>query len=381
MIEDPAERRMARTAVKNTLGKYDVDMSSALRKINSWGLFLNISTLLAFAVFASFPDLAGPVLRSKEFKALMTAVRTGRDMWNNPQEAARMAEEIGVATREAMDNMYIHSVDADWMLDTPRQWSDKFFKWTLTEGYTRFMRQFAASMGKQFIMRHSELAKQGNQRSIRYLAELDGLTWQEAKRWEANDYSFSGQDGRKVRDALGRFVEESVIRPNAAERPYWASDPRYALIWQLKAFFYAYGKTIVGGVAREAYSRKRETGTLGAMVPPLMLFATTVLPLTMLGWEFRERTKYLLAAGLPFIEPVPSRVGDMDWGTYWFEVFDRSGVLGPWTMLAQMRQNNLWGDSFMTPLLGPSVERFEDLAKGDFNVSSLIPIYSQLPKR
>jgi hypothetical protein len=101
----------------------------------------------------------------------------------------------------------------------------------------------------------------------------------------------------------------------------------------------------------------------------------------MLGWEFRERTKYLLAAGLPFIEPVPSKVGDMDWGTYWFEVFDRSGVLGPWTMLAQMRQNNLWGDSFMTPLLGPSVERFEDLAKGDFNATSLVPIYSQLPKR
>ena len=382
-ISDPFERRILRTAIKNTLGKYDADMSSAFRAINSWGLFLNISTLLAFAVFASFPDLAGPVLRSKEFRALKTAGRTLFEMYQNPQDAARLAEEIGVATREALDNMYIHSVDADWMLDTPRAWSDKFFKWTFTEGYTRFMRQFASSMGKQFLVYHAEQARLGNKRSIRYLAELDRLSWDEVKLWEEAGYSFSGRNGRRVRDALGRFVEESVIRPNASERPFWASDPRYALIWQLKAFFYAYGKVIVGGVAREALSRRKETGNVTAMLPPFMLLATTVLPLTMLGWDLRERAKYGLAVGLPFIEPSPSRLNDMDWGPYLFEVFDRSGVFGPYTILAQMRQNYLWQESALTPILGPMAEKFEDMIRlgGGYNLTNLLPLYSQLPKR
>jgi len=31
------------------------------------------------------------------------------------------------------------------------------------------------------------------------------------------------------------------------ERPVWASNPYTALIWQLKSFFYAYGKNIIGG--------------------------------------------------------------------------------------------------------------------------------------
>ena len=61
--------------------------------------------------------------------------------------------------------------------------------------------------------------------------------------------------------ALARFVDESIIRPSAAERPVWASDPRFALIWQLKSFFYAYGQNIVGGVARESISRRAETGS------------------------------------------------------------------------------------------------------------------------
>ena len=140
---------------------------------------------------------------------------------------------------------------------------------------------------------------------------------------------------------------------------------------------------MVGGVAREALSRKKETGNVSAMLPPLMLFATTVLPLTMLGWDMREKAKYGLATALPFVDPSPSRLNDMDWGPYLFEVMDRSGVMGPYTILTQMRQNYLWGESPVTPILGPTAEKFEDIiTKGSsYNYTNLVPLYSQLPKR
>ena len=68
-IEDPVEYGRALKAVKHLLGKYDTTMSPQFRQLNSWALFMNISSLLAFATFASFPDFAGPILRSKEIRA------------------------------------------------------------------------------------------------------------------------------------------------------------------------------------------------------------------------------------------------------------------------------------------------------------------------
>ncbi|NIN64214.1 MAG: hypothetical protein GTO63_05845, partial [Anaerolineae bacterium] len=37
----------------------------------------------------------------------------------------------------------------------------------------------------------------------------------------------------RVRNALNRFVDEAILRPNAAQRPIWASDPHWALVFHL----------------------------------------------------------------------------------------------------------------------------------------------------
>ena len=66
------------------------------------------------------------------------------------------------------------------------------------------------------------------------------------------------------------------MRPNSAERPGWASSPHFAIVWQLKSFFYAYGKNIIGGTLREANNRYSEDGKLTSAAIPLMLGATAL---------------------------------------------------------------------------------------------------------
>ena len=124
--------------------------------------------------------------------------------------------------------------------------------------------------------------------------------------WTLKAWKDNGSDvdqHPQVASALGRFVDESIVRPNAAERPIWASDPHYAIVWQLKSFYYAYGKNIMGGMFREGKQRYKETGNIVPAIYPLFFGAALIMPLTMLGWDIRERFKIGLSYALPGVSP------------------------------------------------------------------------------
>jgi len=108
----------------------------------------------------------------------------------------------------------------------------------------------------------------------------------------------------------------------------------------------------------------------------------TLLPLTMLGLDLRERFKVGLAWVLPGISPDDKnyrRSIDMDWGEYSFEIMDRSGVLGPFALAMPLfMENKRFGDPFWVGPLGPTVERAYDAATGDFDFDSILPFYNQL---
>ena len=372
------QQEYARNAVYALLGRVNPNMSAPFKFINSWGLVANITTLLAFSVFASLPDLAGPVLRSKEFKGWRNFGREFANYVRNPEEAARLAKDIGVISTEAINTMYINAGELDFMSEKAKRFSEGFFRVTMLEWYTRFTRIMASGMGKRFLQEHRLMSENGDQRSTRYLQELD-LTWEDVSNWEKDGQNLENHP--KVKLALARFVDESIVRPNAAERPVWASDPRFALIWQLKSFFYAYGKNVIGGVMRESGNRFNEAGLTAAGMP-LFLAATALLPLSMLGLDLRERFKVGLAWALPGISPDDKqyrRSLDMDWGEYSFEIIDRSGALGPYALAAPLfMADKRYGDPFWVSPLGPAFEKGFDLATGDFKVKDIIPIYSQL---
>jgi predicted NAD-dependent protein-ADP-ribosyltransferase YbiA (DUF1768 family) len=378
----PEEQIEAQNIQDAIMGRISPIQNGILRIANNVGLVVNIITLLGFAVLASLPDLAGPVLRSRSADTSQI-FNVLKNYSKNREEMIELSKEIGVIGVDAMSTFFINAGEIDFMNEKAKTISNGFFRLTGLEAFTRFSRVFATGMGKQFMIKHAEKAKRGDSTSQTYLQELqvtadEVLAWSEGK---ANP-----EITQKVNDGLVRFVDESIVRPNSAERPVWASDPRYALIWQLKSFYYAYGKTIMGGTFRDSMNNAKTQGA-GAAVMPLLFVAMMLLPITMLGWEIREFTKAGLAWLLPGISPDDAgvdyyRTNTMTNGDYWVELIDRTGMLGPASMaLPVFLEDHRHGKPFWLSPLGPTAERLYDGVTWDWQVADYIPGYSQLDTR
>ena len=382
----PEQAEQAAHIIGLYLGYQKNPVSPLWRSVNSWGQFLQFITILPFATIASLPDLAGPVINSKDFSGLWTGFKEIKRQIQNREEAKQFARDIGVVTSETVANAWVTQAEQDFMNPTVRNLSDKFFQAIGLDYFTKFSREFAAGMGVQFLTKHAR-NEFNNPNSTRYLQEL-GITAEEVMAWVEGGRQMSTPEGLKVKQALQRFVESSIMRPNAAERPMWASDPHWALVWQLKGYFYSYYKTIVGGVMNEVGQRNTElrgAAQLSAVSAVLMLTAVATMPLAMLGMELREYAKYGLAWLLPGVEPQARyfRSDRMDWNDYWFEIIEKSGFLGPMSIARMAHQNAEWGNSAIFTLLGPTAETIEEVFQNGWRVdrtisNRLLPIYNQL---
>lgn len=335
-------------AVLAQLGKKGQGMSGGWRLFNSIAAVHTALTTLLFTVFASVTDLAGIGVRLKEYdniKAFYKEVFSGfKESFTGTGERVQFAQDVGVITMEAMDNMFIAVGELDFANSWARKTMAGFFKYTGLNWYTRATRIMAAGAGRMFLIR-TATKKDFGAREARYLEEL-GLTRDEvlAAYDEKNDH-LDIKSNEKLREAVVRFAEESIIRPNPAQRPSWASSPYFTAIWQLKSYFYAYGKTVLGGMGREVKNRYSEDGNFqgGAML--LLMAAGMMLPLTALGLELREYMKWTIQAVLPGIEATGRtfRSDYMDTGEYLFEVgIDRSGILGPFTLALTAIESLKW---------------------------------------
>ena len=105
----------------------------------------------------------------------------------------------------------------------------------------------------------------------------------------------------------------------------------------------------------------------------------------MFGLELREYTKNGLAWILPGVAADDKyfRSDKMGWLEYSGEIIDRSGVLGPFTLLNMMHQQADWGKSPILPLLGPTAETIDTTLRNGFDIGKtfgdrLAPIYNAI---
>lgn len=349
---DPKAREEAKKIVYKYLGYQEAPLGPMWRAINSWGAVLQVFAILPLAVLGSIPELAGPVIASKEFSAVAVAMKEIVKTVRNREDARSLARDLGVVTSQSVANVMMSQAELDFMDTRARKITDGFFRVTLLDTYTKFTREFAANMGVRFLENHSNPESAGVF-SKRYLKEL-GVTAEEVQAWSKSNQDFSTTEGKKVREALQRFVESSTLRPNAAERPLWASDPRWALAWQLKGFFYSYGKVMLAGAKREATARlegasAKEVNTYAALTGAAGVFALmgiATMPLAMVGMELREYAKFGLAWAIPGIDHEAKnyfRTDSMSWQSYLGAAFDRSFAAGPVTIAQQAMQAADWG--------------------------------------
>lgn len=380
----PVDREEVVAMLERHMGYSRKPLGPKLRAANSWMQLFQWVTLLPLATVSSITELGGAVLNGKDFDAFGMAWKAMKDTIENPIEAKELGEDLGVTSERTMENMMMTDADHEYMDPKARAIGDKFFRVIGLDWFTRFTREFASNMGVQFMLRHA-VNDSGNPRSERYLRDL-GVSAADVKAWEADGRSFDSDAGRRVQDGLTRFVESSMLRPNSAERPSWANDPRFALIWQLKSFLYSFSKTIGGGIIREAKARAAEPGMtglekLGGVGLTLALAGVAFMPLAMISLELRELAKYLIAGVLPGVNQSGGRYfrsDRMDWSQYWTEIFDRSGFNGPMSIATSMMNADKWGSTPLAPLLGPTYDLAESAVLDGWEVipDRIIPGYS-----
>lgn len=399
-----AKRKEAVTTLERYLGYTDKPLNPRLSKAMSWMQLFNWVTLLPLATIGSIPEFGGALVNTKEFNGFGMAKNAILSRIQNPEQAIQLARTLGVTHSTVMGNLGLTEADAEYLDPRVRKYSDAFFSKIGLDYFTRYTREFASVMSVEFLVEHA-YNKTNNDRASRYLKD-HGVTAEQVKSWlvdqvDGAHYTFEGEAGKAVMGAMQRFVDNSMLKPNAAERTSWGNDPKYQLIWALKSYLFSFGKVILGGIKREMQMRLAEGDTTLAKLSSVgmmgLLTAAAFMPLAALSLELREIAKAGIAGVLPGVEANARyfRSDRMDMMTYMGELFDRGGLAGPMAIFGMIGKSAEWGESqglgpigqtakALSPIFGPTYGFLvDDIALGlysgkgwDVVPARIIPGYS-----
>lgn len=271
-------------AMEGTLG---YDISPTLRRINSGMMVYQNIRILPLALFSSLIDPMGVMVRGGTMKDAFEAFKRGmleisKGAYSDPSAArdedpaTKMAELLGTVDNKLMLDALGETYNSVYLYGWAKKLNEKLFQFNGMEGWNRAMRVSATQAAIGFIGRHAKGADAAH--SARWLSEL-GL--------EAGDVKFnddgsvkmltkegiSGVEADKMRMAVQRWVDSAILRPNAAQRPSWASDPHFALIFHLKQFTYSFHQVILKRTAHEWVNGNLTPAMVLASYVPFMLAA------------------------------------------------------------------------------------------------------------
>ena len=339
-------------AVDGTLG--DHLNPTARRLMGNMIVYQNVR-LLPLAIFSSVVDPVGIMVRGgtvgDAWSTLKRGVKEIRKNFKNDgtkDAATELAETLGVIDNAAL----VHTLGALYSQgmvgNTARRVNDTFFKYNLMEQFNTSMRVGATEAALKFLARHA--SGDASTHSARWLAEL-GLTTEDVKVDPSGRVKLTEADGLsadhagKMRLAVNKWVDGAVLRPDAADKPPWMSDPHWMLVSHLKQFVYSFHETILKRVAHEYKHGNFAPAMAMASYVPIMIAA--------------DLAKGLIQGG----GSTPS--WKEDWGPedYIWSGVQRGGLLGTGQFVADVAADVHRGGVGVGALAGPSIEQLGDAVR------------------
>jgi len=336
------------------------------RTFTSIAMVLQNFAVLPLATLTSLVDPVGILVRSQDMGAAMAALRTGAkeivaeiriiaggDEKKLRSEIRKLGEAMGTIedhmTNEALEWEY-GSTYLTPRLKATNEW---FFKAIGLTQWTRVSRLMGLAGGKEFIKRH---VQRPNNNSDRFLRQMN-ITAEDVKfdengdlriltRLERDDPTTTKEElarDDRVRNALNRFVDEAILRPNAAQRPIWASDPNFALVFHLKSFMFSFHDRILRRATQELEFGNTTPFMLLAVFIPAMLFADI----------WRDLIQYGIGGN-----PRKARWGLID---HIWNAMQRSGLNGIGQLLVDAKEDVQFGGIGYESLSGPTIDGITDL--------------------
>ncbi len=322
--------------------------------------------LLSLATITSLVDPIGIAVRTGEVGIAFQAFKAGmkevyKEAAGDPTVLTDIAEALGVIDRHMTLDALNWEYGGVFITGKLRRINEGFFKAIGLQGWTRATRIMGTDAAMRFIRRH---VNNPNENSERYLAELN-LTPDDVKfdkegsvlilpktfRQELRNRALDGDEeaqreldrDNRVRAAIHKFTDTAILRPNAALRPIWASDPHFMLVFHLKSFTWAFHERITKRVVSEAAN-----GNLA----PLLAYAMFI-PAMMASEMLRDLIQHMG-------DEDPNKVNwdTMDHVTY---AIERSGVLGLGTLAVDATMDIKYGGIGVESFAGPTLEQINEI--------------------
>ena len=292
-------------AMEGSLGH---DVPEWVRNASSAAVVYQNVRLLPLALFASFVDPLGIVVRGGEMKEAFSAfvrgikgvARNWGDMLREEPAARQkdrweeLAELAGVIDAATFSHLLSDEYGSVYHGGKARAINETMFKANGLEPWNRAMRVAATQSAVKFLLRHN---KDASPHSARWMKELgfqpgqlpldaDGqlITRKEVLMHANPGMSREQAEAQidRVHSAIVRWVEGAILSPSAAHRPAWASDPHYGMFWHLKQFAYSFHHTMLTRARNEAkHGEYAAMGALAWYVPTMI--ASDVSKAVMLG--------------------------------------------------------------------------------------------------
>ena len=339
--------------------------------------------LLPLSLFASLIDPLGIAIRTGSFKDAWEGFKRGMEQLRkdltskvtgakqDETELELLVRDLGVLDENSMMNAYGDAYSGNYMSRGLKKLNETFFRWNGMEGWNKAMRVQATIAGSQFILKHLRTVNdekadaKAKAESKRYLDEM-GLKAEDLKKVETKAVSLtrrqlhagdpaveviwatnnreellkSKEDDTtyRLRRALFKFVDSAVLRPNAAHRPIWGSDPRFALIFHLKQFTHSFQEVIMKRVWHEWKQGNTKPAQVALTYIPFMAAADAAKAM-------------LLGKGF-----------DMSLGQFFGKEVERSGLLGTGQYAVDAVQDMARGDNPAASFVGPAADHAGTIA-------------------
>lgn len=308
-----------RNSVEAHEGSLGRDIKPAFRKLSSAAMAYQNLRLLPLSLFAAFGDTVGIAGRFGDgggklaFQAFLQGLQDVYARWkaaasDMPAERKKstwenLAEMIGAVDSHMFLEQMGKAHTSEFMTDFARKANRALFMANGLTAWDRSMRVSATKAAVLFLEHHASLPDKAHSR--RWLAEL-GLAAKDIPldaegKLITDRHVLAATKGipieqataemERVHYALTRWVEGAVLTPNAGQRPTWASDPHYAVLFHLKQFTYSFQDTILKRAFAEAsQGNMTPIGALAAAVPT-MIAADMVKGLVVGGGSFPDYMK------------------------------------------------------------------------------------------
>lgn len=264
---------LARKSVAALEGTLGFDFNPQIKSVMSGIITAQNLALLPLTLFASLVDPIGIAVRTNDFReagrAFLHGMKGLKDAVlrrGDTDDMADLARTLGIIDEQNMLEAMGYVYNSMHMSKTMRNINNKFFHYNGMELWNQRMRTAALAAGMRFVVKNID--------NTRYMDEL-GITRDDVFEQADGTLALTKDDimaamkqrnprqkaatreqnaeavERRIQQAMFKFVDGAVLRPNAAHRPIWGSDPRFMLIFHLKQFTYSFHNVINRRVGNE----------------------------------------------------------------------------------------------------------------------------------